>query len=258
MRLIQLCLTLKIIFMDACLNIIILHLNITYWFAVILVAFLIAYWIFIIVQSDRAKEQFRHKLCQQETALETSNTAPSKKSTKPCILYGFYGKAALNAYEPAFREPGVIIPLAEPKPVPFPLTKEDIAKLKAGLRYVWCDGFEATEWQPRNCKYLGIRITDSFVLHETLISPEWGHTRQWVEKCRARRITIDEVRLVLALENEISAMRVEAEDVPLPGDSRFWIQTPEDCHFVHAGRDGKLHHRNSEDSAALLLAVTND
>ncbi len=175
------------------------------------------------------------------------------KSTKPCIYSGPGGSWRLEKYEPAFRNPGVIIPLAVPQPVSFPLSEKDIDKLRAGLRYVWCDGFEAAEWQPRDCKYLGIRITDSFVLHETVMF-EWSEwLRQWEAKCHARRLTVDELLLFVAVWPEINAMRVMAEDLPVPNENRFWVKGY-DC---LADRQGNFHLRASEEFAVLLMAVTN-
>ena len=181
-----------------------------------------------------------------------------KKSTKPCIIENLCDQEAFEAYEPAFREAGVVIPLAESKQISFPLSAEEVVSLKAGLRYVWCDGYESAEWKARDCKYLGIRITDSFVLHETVVVDWFAFVFQYREKCHSRKITLDELRLVDIVWDEVSAMRVKAEDMPLPDFPFFWIQEPEDRYYVHAKRDGSLHHRYREDIAVSLTAVTND
>lgn len=187
---------------------------------------------------------------------------PKPKSTKPCILTeeqcsGKGTSDIIKIYEPAFKEEGVHIPLAEPQPVHFPLSDEEKARLKAGLRYVWCDGFEAAEWRPRGCKYLGIRITDSFVLHETIVTTWEAFVNPWQEKCKARRITLDELRLLDAVWDEVSEMRIKAGDVALKSRYRFWFQEDEGQYFVLATRKGKVDHRYTEESAHLLMAVIN-
>lgn len=199
---------------------------------------------------------FHRKKEQVEVLEQTPQKQPKpKKSTKPCIYKGLGGSFRLEKYEPALRELGVSIPLASPEPISFPLSEEKIAELKAGLRYVWCDGFESAEWQPRDCKYLGIRITDSFVLHETVMY-EWNEwLNQWLRKCRSREITVDELRLVVAVWDQINAMRIQAEDLPLPDEDRFWVQTQD---YYNADKEGNLHFHDSEDYALLLMAVTNN
>jgi len=167
----------------------------------------------------------------------------------------------IEIYKPAFRQAGVVIPLAEPKPVQFPLSEEEIQKLKAGLRYVWCDGYEASEWCVRDCKYLGIRITDSFILHETVVFTWEDAYHRWVKKCRARLLRREEIMLLNLVWDEVSAMRVKAWDVPLPKRHRFWIQ--KDYSENKYGKDhatcfGQLLSRDTETHASLLMAVTND
>ncbi len=184
----------------------------------------------------------------------------------PCILSAEIHKRKseyeiMEIYKPAFREAGVVIPLAEPKQISFPLSAEEVASLKAGLRYVWCDGYESAEWKARDCKYLGIRITDSFILHETVIYTWEDCYHRWVKRCRARLLHREEIMLLDLVWNEVSAMRVKAWDAPLPNNSRFWIQ--KDCPQGTWGRDhvnrkGDLLRRDTETFARLLMAVTND
>jgi len=203
----------------------------------------------------------------QQGRNQTSVTSDTP-STKPCILSkeqtcGMLESQIVEIYQPALIQEGVHIPLAEAKPVNFPLSEQEIAKLKQKLCYVWCDGYESKIWRPRNCKYLGIRISDSFILHETLLSStwEWG-VYLFKKRCQARKLSLDELRLLDLVWDEVSAMRVTAEDVPLPKDKKiFWIQaTPRGNSILAddwADRSGKLYSRPSEGYATLLLAVRN-
>ena len=195
----------------------------------------------------------------------TRGQKPQRKYM-PCILPAEMHKRKseyeiIEIYEPAFREPEVIIPLAESKPISFPLSDEDVAKLKSNLRDVWCDGYESAKWMIRDCKYLGIRITDSFILHETVIYTWEDCYHLWVKRCRARLLRREEIMLLDFVWNEVSAMREKAWDVPLPKDYRFWIQ--KDCPRGEWGRDqvnrqGDILRRDTETFARLLMAVTND
>ena len=189
----------------------------------------------------------------------------SQSSTKPCILTkeqtaGMLTNEVVKIYEPALIAPNVVIPLKEPQEISFPLSENEIKELKKNLRYVWCDGYEAKDWTFRNCKYLGIRISDSFILHETLCHAEWEYgVSLFRQKCHARLLFCDELRLLDLVWDEVSAMRVVAEDTPLPYDAKvFWVQEcKDDACKDWADRNGKYYSRPSEGCATLLFAVMN-
>jgi len=129
--------------------------------------------------------------------------------------------------------------------------------LQEKLRYVWCDGFESRDWQERSCKYLGIRLTDNFILHESLSENAYGeYAIKFAQKCRARKLWHSEFLLLRKVWNTVSQMRVSAHDTPLPKNN-VWI-----FHFDGDGKrclcsykTGELIDCKDSTSGTLLLAV---
>ena len=170
---------------------------------------------------------------------------------------------------PAYKYPGITIPL-EPFVTDFETfpTELQIEQIKSQLAYVWCDGYESKSWEKRPCRYLGIRITPSFILHETIGTGPWclHDAERLVRKCRARLLTAFEFRVVLALWDEISEMRCAAGDYPLEEDAvSVWILYQRFCPIGNADEywrclmNGKLtHFSDFDDPAGVLLAVVND
>lgn len=191
--------------------------------------------------------------------------AGNKNKYKPCILTkkqtdGLLTSEIIEMYEPAIKNPGVIIPLVETRAMKTLISIEDTAKLKQSLRYVWCDGFESAVWEPRNCKYLGIRLTDGLILHESK-DYTWGeYIIKFRDKCQARFLQKHELMLLNLVWDEVSSMRKKAEDVPLPTvQAPYWIETPENKMYRYnfASRSGELLSHSTESYAHLLLAVIN-
>ncbi len=194
-----------------------------------------------------------------------SNYFSSKKDNKPCIMTlaqtrGLSESEIIKQYKPALIHSKVHIPLEIPEAIKFPLSTEEINTIKNNLRYVWCDGYEDTKWMPRQCKYLGIRLSKSFILHETVCDSTW----QWgvhllTKKCKARRIKLDELRLLDLVWDEVSNMRVKAEDAPLPTETTFWIEKVniKNSQYDWANRKGDIYQHPTEGRACLLLAVQN-
>lgn len=169
-------------------------------------------------------------------------------------------KDRLQHYEPAYTDPGVVIPLAEPSPVVLPTNDEELTRLRQGLRYVWCDGYEDRWWKERSCKYLGIRISDSFILHESMCSTIYLSVDidYFVNKCVARKLKFDELRLLSLVWDEVSTMRQTAEDCALPDKDRaqFWLESENDLKSGKVSFDIKGNSFKGY-SACLLLAVKN-
>lgn len=162
----------------------------------------------------------------------------------------------LELWQPALALPDARIEarITLPGTIHFPLTDEEREKLRANLRYVWCDGYESSEWQLRDCKYLGIRLTRDFIVHETVSESVWDHTLCQIRiKSQARRVTVDELRLLNEVWNEVNKMRLKAEDCPLPKGYYFWVLT--DDFEDWASRSGKLYSHPSEGFASLVMAV---
>lgn len=191
-----------------------------------------------------------------------------KNRFKPCILSkrqtaGMRLDSEIaEIYEPALVNSGVKIPLSEPQVYDFPLSAKEIAELKIGLRYVWCDGYESEVWAPRHCKYLGIRLSESFILHETYVQSTWSHgVALFKQKCHARKLSLDEFKLLNLVWDTVSYMRLRAEDAPLPKRAtRFWIQPADAKRYWAddwADRYGNTYSHPTEASACLLLAVQN-
>lgn len=163
-------------------------------------------------------------------------------------------------YRPALRKNRTYIEIAPPEPINFPLPAEEIIRLKQGLRYVWCDGYTSKTYEQRKCRYLGIRVTNSFILHETLLGRgTYEEACKIRQKSRARNISLDELRLLDLLWSDISAMRELAEDCPLYNVSNFWIQpvSADNSSKVHelANRKGETFPHGNLHEACLLLAV---
>ena len=181
----------------------------------------------------------------------------------PCILTeadtrGLRERDVVKIYSPALVDEGVVIRLSQKKSVPKIKTPEALQKLKMGLRYVWCDGFESKEWQDRRCKYLGIRLTESLILHESMIKNTWDDTVMlWLNKCQARFLTYDEFMLVTKVWDEISYMRKKAHDTKLYESWAYWFdEKASGCigdKFVN--KEGKVFHHSTESTACLLMAV---
>lgn len=173
---------------------------------------------------------------------------PTKEETR-----GMSERDVLKIYEPALPYPDVHIALSDPKNIKLPTTDEEKEALKKGLKYVWCDGYESETWQERECKYLGIRITDSFILHETIITKTWSDcVRLWREKCKARYLLWEEIMLLNYVWQEVSNMRETAHDVPLIDSVRYWYDN-DDFYFMN--RQGEKIYRHTEDTGVLMMAV---
>lgn len=197
-----------------------------------------------------------------------SQKVSKKKSDRPCVLTreqtnGLLERDVLKMYEPALKHEGVKINLVENERLDLPTTVSAIANRMNNLGYVWCDGYEAQDWEERNCKYLGIRITPGFVLHETLVRQTWEeYICQWCDKCQARFLTREELVLLGMLWSEVSNMRKVAGDTPLPPQNAvdpYWIKCPEDKLQPHkfCTLKGEIRQKHTESEACLLLAVVN-
>ncbi len=171
---------------------------------------------------------------------------------------------------PAYKYPGITIPL-EPfvtDSETFP-TELQIEQIKSQLAYVWCDGYESKVWKKRHCRCLGIRVTPSFILHETIGTGPWClyDAERLICKCHARLLTVFEFRIVLALWNEISEMRCASGDYPFEEDNAasIWVSTgsADDIgdlkNYWRYRMDGKASSTSDfDDPAGVLLAVVND
>ena len=181
----------------------------------------------------------------------------------PCILTeadtrGLRERDVVKIYSPALVDEGVVIRLSQKKSVPKIKTPEALQKLKMGLRYVWCDGFESKEWQDRRCKYLGIRLTESLILHESMIKSTWDDTVMlWLNKCQARFLTYDEFMLVTKVWDEISYMRKKAHDTKLHESWAYWFDEKASGYIgdQFVNKEGKVFHHSTESTACLLMAV---
>ena len=181
----------------------------------------------------------------------------------PCVLTkedtrDLSEREVVKIYSPALVNEGVVIKLSPKKSVPKIKTPEALQKLKMGLKYVWCDGFESSVWQDRKCKYLGIRITESFILHESMIKNTWDDTvTLWLNKCQGRYLTYDEFMLLTKVWDEVSQMRETAHDTPLFDYWAYWFDEKGSGYsgdkFVN--KDGKVFHHSTEAIACLLMAV---
>lgn len=203
------------------------------------------------------------KLLKKFFRLFTENkVSHEQKSTKPCILtpeqtQGKTISEIVDMYEPAMINFGTYIPLKRHLYIYFPLSEITIAMIKNNLRFVWCDGFESKQWTERNCKYLGIRISESLVLHETASASLCSCGVELLRaKCHARLLSIDELKLLSFCWKEISDMRQMAGDTPLPPNMKtFWVER---CgKRVLSDKYGITYLQNDNTEAAMLLAVTN-
>ncbi len=140
----------------------------------------------------------------------------------------------ISMYKPALVNDGVNIDVNPPTFDPIDICQHnrrilqnhrEVRNLQKSLRYVWCDGYESATWEMRNCRYLGIRLTKDFILHEA-VWPAFvcgDHIESIINKCHARLITQREFLLLSYVWQEISEMRVIAGDTPLPaGEKWFW------------------------------------
>ena len=202
--------------------------------------------------------------------LSISNNKQSKRKKSvfskrnpywPCILTadgtrGMSESDTLKIYEPALPYPDVHIALSDTKNIKFPTTDEEKEAPKKGLKYVWCDGYESKTWQERECKYLGIRINNSFILHETIIPSTWsGYVRLWIEKCKARYLLWEEIMLLNYVWQEVSNMRKKAHDVPLIDSTRYWYDNDSRFFYYFMNRQGEKIYRHTEDTGVLMMAV---
>ncbi len=181
---------------------------------------------------------------------------------RPCVLSKEKTKHMFDAdiikiYEPAVPYADAKIALASRESIKYPLNKQEIAELKKGLKWVWCDGFESDTWQDRECKYLGIRITDSFILHETVVPSTWADSVwRWRNLCQARYLLWEELMVLNYVWQEVNEMRRTAHDVLLPNNTGYWYDTEARGEtFRHMNRQGEVWRRDTEDYASLLLAV---
>ena len=81
---------------------------------------------------------------------------------------------------------------------------------------VWCDGAETQSWENRPFSYLGIRLTESLILHESYVPSTVGkNIEDWCRHCDARMLSLDELKLVLLYKTEINNLREEMCDTVL-------------------------------------------
>ncbi len=166
--------------------------------------------------------------------------------------------------KPVFVYPNVKIDLVPDEHVYDGLTKhERLEKIKQNLAYVWADGYESKKWEKRNVPYLGIRLTPSFVLHETI---GYGHSWNLAEarclarKCKARLLTGNEYQEVVHCWFKISEMRKLAGDFPLE-EYLTWIyedknkQLNESCYILCAPNGKKLWLSEFSTKGNILLAL---
>ena len=158
---------------------------------------------------------------------ETSKLIKQKKiwahKYGPCILSDFYVSEFIHseedhikAYEPTFPLPEAKIALSSPKKPP-KVARED-------LRIVWCDGAETLGWENRPYQYLGIRIHQGLILHETFVPQVYGkYIQAWCDRCGARMLTLEELKLVLTLKHQINSMREDMMDTAFePSKGAYW------------------------------------
>lgn len=162
--------------------------------------------------------------------------------------------------DPPLQYPDASIKISRHRSVYVPVTYADVERQRNALRYVWCDGFESPVWQQRRCRCLGIRLADSFILHETVVQDTIAEfLGYWCTKCHSRILKKDEFLLLNSVWNEVSAMRVKAGDLPLPDKVVYWVfnQNGEDetQKYCCLARKKREVFQENQSSACLLTAV---
>ena len=177
----------------------------------------------------------------------------------------FFKQSSGAGCKPVFAYPDAGIDLStNPRRYAGLSPSERLNEIKQNLAYVWADGYESKTWKKRHCKYLGIRLTPSLILHE-MIGTGRGHDLANAKKlaavCKTRFLTTEEFREVLYCWDKLSEMRLTAGDFPLE-KAHTWVYTGEDAEQADSNRyhlcepDGKvIWYSEFDDYGNVLLAL---